>query len=173
MPETRPLPGTFGLTTIHGFSGMLVGLGQIVRGDRPLRAAWRYRHAFLVLDNDELIEAEPGGARIVPLSNYDGEDVTYSSWDLTDEQRAAIVQHGRAMARVGYDWLTYASLVLHGLHIRPGWVTRRVESNREQICSELCDRAYTLAGLSVFDDGRTPGDVTPANLALALEGPVA
>lgn len=171
MPETSPRAGDFGLTTIHGLSGVLVGLGQILRGDRPMKSAWRYRHAFLVLDNGELIQAEPSGAMIVPLWDYDDDQVTYSSWDLTDEQRAAIVQHGRAMTGVGYDWLTYVSLVLHGLHIRPDWVTKRVESNCEQICSELVDRAYTLAGLQVFRDRRRPGDVTPANLALVLEGP--
>ena len=32
------------------------------------------------------------------------------------------------------------------------------------ICSQLVDEAYARAGVQLFDDGRLPGDVTPADL---------
>ena len=33
------------------------------------------------------------------------------------------------------------------------------------ICSQLVDQCYLEAGIHLYDDGRDPGDVTPADLA--------
>ena len=162
-----PQPGDWGLTQIGGLSGLAVRVAQWLRG-----SGWsNYQHALLLLDDGTVLEAEPGGARITPLEGY-GKPITWSSWPLTDAQRAEVVLVTRTKVGVPYSVLTYISLVLLRLHIRPDWVVRRVESDGEEICSELVDRVYLEAGLHLFDDGRLPGDVDPAELEQVLRGPL-
>lgn len=163
-----PLPGDFGLVSISGMGGFLVRLGQGLLGD-----GWSdFHHAFLVLDNNEILEAEPGGARIVPLSNYAGTNAVYSDWDLTDEQRAALVRIGRSLVGTPYSWLDYLSLALHRFHIPAPHLRRFIADSGHMLCSQLIDAAYLRAGLHMYDDGRWSGDVTPADLTLVLHGPL-
>jgi hypothetical protein len=61
-----PRPGTMGLTPIAGEVGRLIRLGQKLNGNGF--STWE--HAFILLPGDQILEAEPGGARIVPL-HYD------------------------------------------------------------------------------------------------------
>lgn len=59
-------PGSFGLSVIEGKTGRFVKWGQdIVDGRKE-----KYTHSFFVLNNDEVIEAEPGGAQIVSMDKY-------------------------------------------------------------------------------------------------------
>lgn len=162
-----PLPGDFGLVSISGMGGWGVRLGQWLLGD-----GWSdFHHAFLVLDNGEILEAEPGGARIVPRANYDGTNAVYSDWELTDTQRADLVLIGRSLVGTPYSWLDYLSLALLRFRTRPAWLKRYVEDPSHLICSQLCDLVYLRAGLHMFDDGRDPADVTPADLTRVLHGP--
>jgi hypothetical protein len=162
-----PLPGDFGLVSISGIGGLLVRIGQWLLGD-----GWSdFHHAFLVLDNGEILEAEPGGARIVPLSNYDGTNAVYSDWDLTDAQRADLVAAARPLVGTPYSWLDYLSLALVRFRIRPEWLKRYVADTGHLICSQLCDLVYLRAGLHMFQDGRDPMDVTPGDLTRVLTGP--
>jgi uncharacterized protein YycO len=162
-----PQPGDFGLVSIRGFPGLLVRIGQGLSGD-----GWHdYHHAFLVLDDGEVFEAQPGGARIRPLSDYDNTNAVYSSWPLSDEQRAAIVREARPLVGTPYSWLDYLSLALLHFGIRPAWLRRYVADTGHQICSQLIDHVYLRAGLHMFSDGRWPGDVTPGDLTLVLSGP--
>lgn len=58
LAKTDLLPGDFGLTLGRSeISKMVAWVGDSL-----------YSHAFLVLDNDHLIEAAPGGVRIVPIA---------------------------------------------------------------------------------------------------------
>ena len=66
MLERRPLPGDIGLTQIKGFVGFLVRLLQYLNGDFA-----KPTHVYVVLDDDTVFEAQPGGAVITPLSEYD------------------------------------------------------------------------------------------------------
>lgn len=61
MPE----PGSFGLSRTYGAAGAGIHLGQFLLGEPT-----SYGHAFLVLDNDEVIEATTRGAVITPLRQY-------------------------------------------------------------------------------------------------------
>lgn len=60
-----PPPGSFGLAVIRGNAGPLIAVGEALLGSGS-----RYEHAFVVLDNGEVLEAEPGGAVISPLQRY-------------------------------------------------------------------------------------------------------
>jgi uncharacterized protein YycO len=159
-----PQPGDFGLVAIPGRVGRLVRIGQWLNKD----GYTDYEHAFVVVENNMLVEAEPGGARVRPLSEYDGTNVTYSEWLLSDDQRAEIV--GCALGLVGtpYSVLDYLSLALVRLHVRPEWVAKYVASTKHMICSQLVDFCYSDADVQLFDDHRLPGDVTPGDLYKVL-----
>jgi hypothetical protein len=163
-----PKPGDFGLVAINGNVGRLIRIGQWLNGN-----GWGdYQHAVLVLDNDELIEAEPGGARIRPVSEYDGTNVVWSDWPLTDTERAAIVAAGRSLEGVPYSFLDYVALAAHRLHIPIPGLRRYIASTGHEICSALADLGYQLGGKTMFADHRWLGYVTPMALLRALHGPV-
>ena len=165
-----PKPGDFGLVAISGEVGRLIRFGQWLNGD-----GFRdYQHAVLALSNGELIEAEPGagGARIRPQSEYDGTNIIWSDWALTDAKRAELDVAGRACEGVPYSALDYGALAAHRLHIPVPGLRKYIASTGHQICSQLVDQIYQDAGLAMFADGRWPGYVTPLALLRALHGPV-
>lgn len=61
---TEVKPGSFGLSRIGGLTGKLIAAGQAFSGDGS-----RWTHAFVVLDDETVVEAMPGGARIVPIAD--------------------------------------------------------------------------------------------------------
>jgi hypothetical protein len=96
LSEITP-PGSFGLAVIAGKTGKLVQWGQnIVDGRKET-----YTHAFFVLDKGEVIEAEPGGAEINPISKYLGrEDVLFS--DKPVQSGAKLLSVGKPRGFGGY-----------------------------------------------------------------------
>lgn len=92
-------PGSFGLSIIEGKSGKLIEWGQDIVDDR----IERYTHAFFVLDNNEIIEAQPGGAEIVSLDKYtsrpDG-TVLFCDKPVQNAVHGFILAHG---GYVGYN----------------------------------------------------------------------
>jgi uncharacterized protein YycO len=163
--EQQPRPGDIGLTSIAGPVGWGIRLGQLCCGD----GFTQWEHAFVVVDDGRLVEAEPGGARIAGLDEYAGRPVAYvAPAGLMDEQRTAICTAAEALIGTPYSLFDYLSLALVRFHIRPAWVRRYVADSRHMICSELVDFCYLQAGVHLFTDGRIPGDVTPADLANLL-----
>jgi uncharacterized protein YycO len=158
-----PRPGDYGVTRIHGQTGLLIRTGQWLNGS----GFRNFEHAFLVLDGGEVVEAEPGGARLTPLSFYlDAEpgSVEWSTVELTDEQRAAIVAAGRSYVRVPYSYANYVAIAARRLHLPFARFLRRyVNSTRHMICSQLVASAYAVAGVHL--GAGEPGDVTPGDLA--------
>lgn len=158
----RPLPGTFGLSQIGGTVGALVAAGQLVAGDPS-----PFTHAFVVLDDETVIEAMPGGARIVPLEDrLDWRPIAWS-WmiPLIDVERQAISDAARQLEGVPYSFLDYISLGLLHTGVRRSYVLKRVKSSGHMICSQLVDATYLRGGVHLFDDGRWSGDVMPGSLA--------
>jgi len=154
-----PQPGDFGLSRIGGVVGWWIALGQLLTGD-----ASRYTHAFVVLDDNTVIEAMPGGAVITPLAEYKGKAV-YSRIDLTPDQRFAIVSEARKLVGVPYSFLDYLALALAHFGIRPKKLREYIKTKGHMICSQLVDEVYRRAGITMFDDDRLPQDVTPGDLA--------
>lgn len=154
-------PGTFGLSTIGGFTGFWVGLGQYIIGDGS-----RFSHAFIVLDDNMVMEARPGGAKMVPLSRYP--NAVFSRIPLTDEQRAKIVQEARLLEGTPYSFLDYLALSLVHFGFKAKRLRKYIQNRRHMICSQLVDHVYQKAGVQLFDDGRLPQDVTPGDLANML-----
>jgi uncharacterized protein YycO len=160
-----PTAGNFGLSIIEGRVGTLVNLGQAI-----IRDSSEWTHAFIVLDDETVIEAMPGGAIIVPLSKYTdtSKRVLFSNIPLTDEQRRAIVNVARAMEGTPYSFLDYVSLAFHhwGIDIKP--LRTHIKNKGHMICSQLVDFCYQAAGVHLFSDGRWSQDVSPGSLSRVL-----
>jgi hypothetical protein len=161
----RPLPGDIGLTSIAGRVGRLIRFGQFLNGD----GFTTYEHAFVVVDRlsdspteTTLVEAEPGGARVTLLSEYDGREIV---WLRCPEQFRWDVAHEAAdLLGTPYSFADYASLAALRLHIPAPHVRAYVMSSKHMICSQLADEAARRGGWHLFTDMRWPGDVTPGDL---------
>jgi len=159
-----PQPGDIGLTSIVGLVGWGIRVGQWLNGD----GFGVYEHAFLVLDNGQLIEAQPGGAQIVGLDVYAGRHVEYVSPELTEAERLLICLRGREMVGVDYSFLDYAAIAAHHFRLPIPGLRRYIAATGHEICSALCDEVYRRAGVHLFADSRWPGYVVPADLAALL-----
>lgn len=163
-----PQPGDFGLTRISGAAGDAIRVGQWLNGN----GFSAYEHAFVVVDNDQIVEAMPGGALLSPLSEYPDSTTVFSTWTLTDVSRRAIVAAAKAMIGTPYSAYDYFAIAAHRLHLPMPGLRSYIATSKHMICSQLVDLAYTAAGCRIFEDGRWPGYVTPGSLVKALAGPV-
>jgi uncharacterized protein YycO len=162
----QPQPGDFAVTTIKGPVGFLISLGERLNGSR----FGHWDHAFVYVGDGQLVEAEPGGARLAGLDEYQGRPVLWSTGHiaLTDEQRTAIVGAARSFIGVPYSAADYIALALWHFRVRIPWARKVMASRSSMICSQLTDAAYEAAGVHLFADDRQPGDVTPADLAALI-----
>jgi hypothetical protein len=155
-----PQPGDLGLVPIPGLPGKLVNAGQTLIGCRS-----RYQHAFLVLPDGMVAEAQPGGVVTRPLSDYAGAGAAYSSFPLTDSQRGIIVGYANANVRMHtpYSWVDYVALGLYRWHMPSALLREYVHDSGHMICSQLVASAYYWAGFPLTS--RHPQDVAPGDLA--------
>ncbi len=153
------LPGSIGLTKIEGLLGWWVGLGQHLTGDSS-----PYTHAFIVLDDNTVMAAQPGGAKTEALSRYKDKAV-YLDIPLTEGQRRVVVNEARMLRGVPYSFIDYMALALARFGVKPQWLRRYISNKGHMICSQLVDEVYRRAGVKIFKDGRLPQDVTPGDLA--------
>jgi hypothetical protein len=150
-----PIPGDFGVQRSNNLAG------------RVIRVATRshFNHAFVVIEDGMVVEAQPGGAVIAALGDRTGVVYSTGSVDLHDSDRTIICRAAKALVGTPYGWLDIASIGLlqYGVRLKP--VRDRVLRRDELICSQLVDTAYAIAGVHLFQDGRLPLDVTPGDLA--------
>lgn len=160
-----PLPGTIGLSKIGGPLGAAIRVGQAATGDL---SPWT--HAFVVVDDQHVIEARPGGAGWASLAHYmsPGQAIFLPGWPyLTDAQRARVPEIAELLIGTPYGYLDYVSLAAYRtLHLKLPLTRRRITSGGFMICSQLADQLLTMVGAEVFDDGRESMDVTPGQLHL-------
>lgn len=158
----KPLPGDFGLSKTQGHLGIALSFLQFIIG---YPSPWT--HAFIVLDDETILEAQPGGAQINPLSKYLGKAI-FSNITLTDEQRANIVDIARQLKGTPYSFLDYFALGLERLNIKPTWLSEHIADKGNMICSQLVDYVYKKAGVHLFNDNRESQNVVPGDLANRL-----
>ena len=156
----EPSPGTIGLTKISGWGGRLISALQWLNGDGS-----EWTHAFILLDDGTIFEADSSGSRIRPLDPR--WRVRWVGPPLTDEQRSAVVAAAREHVDIGYNWTTYFYLAAYRLRLPllTKILRDRVSNSRRLICSQAVDHIYLQAGVHLFNDGRLPFDVTPGDLA--------
>lgn len=164
----EPQPGDIGLTQIRGPVGLGIRIGQWLNGD----GFANYEHAFVVTEvvpssdgqppHVLIVEAEPGGAREVPLTEYNPHNI---AWLRCPE----LYRHDVALAALElrdtpYSFADYAAIAAHRLHLPIPWLRSYVRSSKHLICSQLADRAAANGGWQLFDDKRWDGYVTPEDL---------
>jgi uncharacterized protein YycO len=160
---TGPGVGDFGVVAIPGRAGRLIRLGQWLNGDGYAD----YEHAFVVVDETQVIEARPSGAGYAAAGRPGA--VYYS---CPYDHRQAVADAARSLIGRPYSWLDYFALAARRfqLPMSSAFLRQRIRASGELICSQLVDLAYQMGGVQLFDDGRDPGDVTPGDLyALILE----
>lgn len=159
------LPGDFGLTQIGGEVGRLIRVGEWLNGE----GFANYEHAFVYIGGGYVVEAEPGGARMRPATEY--ANIAWSSGhvQLTVCQRMDIVAAAKGYLGIPYSFLDYWALAVHRLGIPAPFLKKYVASSKHQICSQLVDNCYLAAGVHLFKDNRWPGYVTPASLCDLLQ----
>ena len=129
----------------------------------------KVNHAVLYIGNGYVVEGEPAGARVTPVSNY-GDKLIWANWPLTDEQRPAVAAWGKAHIGTPYSWLDDAAIGLADLfHWVPGILRKRLASTSTLMCSQLVDAAYAAAGVQLFPDGRPAGAVSPGDLYTLIQ----
>lgn len=156
--STRTVPphGCYGVVRTHGFYPWLIRTGTRSKFD----------HAFVVCDGGRIIEAEPSGARLADISEYDGYDVLYNTGEpLTDVQREALVNEALTLLGTPYGWTDIVRLALRTLGIQWSWLTRRADDERAMICSQIVARCGEAAGVDWNCGREAPAAVTPADLA--------
>lgn len=157
----QPQPGDIGLTRISGAVGAGIRFGQWLNGD----GFADYEHAFVVVqpsaDAVMVVEAEPGGARHVPL-HYAPSNTVYLR--CPDRLRDAVSFAATRYTGVPYSFLDYQALAMHHFHVPAPGLRRYIASTGHMICSQLADRAALDGGWHLFSDGRWPGFVTPGDI---------
>ena len=187
-------PGDFAAVRMGGTTGRLIRIGEFLNGN----GFGDWEHAIFYagddpdLGDDLILEAEPGGARLVPF-HYALTEVLWSTdnpllnLNLSQQQLAmTVAKHWKG---VPYSFLDYLALAAHRLHI-PGWlpfwfspvkaakqrfrhlVTLKtyVAETGHDICSQLADLCRLELKSNLFSDGRWPGYVTPLALANLILG---
>lgn len=153
--------GDYGVVHTAGWIGWMI---RALTGNGPRKAD--VNHAAIALSATELVEMEAAGATLNPVSKY-SRMRWYRPAGTTPEQRELVAQAARALviAQTGYAFLDIAAQFAYRvLHVRPTWLARWIRSPRRMVCSQAVDWAEQVGGVHLFDDGRLPGVVSPADL---------
>lgn len=154
-------PGTIGLCAIPGKLGWVIARGQSLIGSPSA-----FTHAFMVLDDERVIQAMPSGAEYAPLAPFlePGAAIFLRGWyGLTAADVKLIRLRADKLIGTPYNFADYLALAWPG-RTRPDWLTRYVQSDRSMICSQLVDDLCRYVGVHLFSDGRHPSSVSPGDL---------
>lgn len=123
----------------------------------------RYSHVRLVTTADgDTIEAVSGG---VTVGHVLDRDVVVRP-PLSNEQRNLVPAVAQEFLGVPYGWRDVIILGLAQLGIKLTWAaTRRLNDPDHLFCSQFYDLVLRLVKFQMFDDGRLPQNVSPADLA--------
>jgi hypothetical protein len=174
MTSSEPGIGDLGCVSIVGDVGVLIRIGQFLTKVNWKPWTWRKlwkqarsEHVFVYVGDGQIVEAEPGGARLANLSEYADRPIV---WVRCPEQyRQGVAAAARSMIGILYSAADYFALALHRFHIPAPGLRRYIQASGHEICSQLADRAAHIGGWALFDDGRWDGYVIPIDIA-ALAG---
>jgi hypothetical protein len=152
------LPGTIGLVNISGEVGKLIHVGQWLNS-HPLDRWFdpenypNIEHSFVLLPDRMVVEAEPGGARVVSIDEYTGVDVfwcTSIASRLTEAELASVASVAASFKGVPYSFLDYEELFARRLHLPVGLLRDDIAHLKHVICSQLCALSYRDQGYTLF-----------------------
>jgi uncharacterized protein YycO len=156
-----PRIGTIGLTQISGDVGRLIRIGQWLNGD----GFADFQHAFVYIGNGQLVEAEPGGARIMDVGEYDHSTVYWCSnltTGISDADLQAVADIAKGFEHTPYSALDYFALAAKRLHIPAPQLNAYIKSTGHMICSQLAAAAYDQGKHPLYD--HWTGWVTPLDI---------
>lgn len=126
----------------------------------------QFDHAFVVIEDGAIVEAEPGGVRLGHLSEYYGCRIAINSGEeMTVQQRIVVATTARAMVGKPYNDLAIVDDGLESLGWRWRWLVKRASGDGEVVCSQLVAIAGHAAGLDWRGGAATSAETTPAMLA--------
>lgn len=155
-------PGTIGLSMIGGTVGKLINIGQALHGDP---SGWT--HAFVVIDEERVLQAETEGSRYGSLDFYlqPGNAVFLPGWpNVTNVSVSDMATVAESLIGIPYGFTDYLSLAALTFGLNLPLTRKRITSKGTMICSQLVDEFFLRLGIHLFDDGRLPMDVTPGDL---------
>lgn len=112
-----------------------------------------------------LMEANPSGLALVPLSKYDGYDYVVSRYHLSDEQRAAVVAFWLSIVGQQYGFLDIVAMAFTRLGFKSQWLVNLAKKQGHLVCSQTASKAYEQVGLHIYQPPETdwwaqsPGDL--------------
>jgi cell wall-associated NlpC family hydrolase len=153
-----PQPGDYGVVKTKGWAAKLIQIGT--------RSRWN--HAFIYIGDDKIIEANPTGVEISPVSKY--EKISWNQHEgLVPEMRGHIVAAAYHFVGQPYGFFDIGNLILRIIGLKFLANTKLLERlavRNGVICSELVSLCYRGIGLPLTD---TPDHlVTPGDLAERL-----
>ena len=157
-----PKPGDIGLSYGNAKFSRFVRFAQALIGDWAI-----YSHAFIYLGDGFIIESLPDGATINPLSNYEPENVIFSQFRLSKEQRIRICEEAIRLEGTPYSKLDFVAIGLEHYCKNcwlPRWLKKRVTNSGKMICSQLVAESYRRAGIEL-EPGMDPQGLTPGDLS--------
>jgi hypothetical protein len=162
---TAPLPGDFEVVTAGGAAGKFVHIAQLLAGGGKYS---EYEHVAVYIGDGMVLQAEPGGSRITPMTGHAKTLWSTSIIDIPDEARARVPELARAMERIPYSYLDYTSIAAHRLYIPAPHLRAYIRATGHMQCAQLTDEFLRRLGVHLFADERWEGDVMPADLARLL-----
>jgi hypothetical protein len=167
------LPGDFAVVHSSAVTGKAVHVLQELSGN----GSEDYEHVIIGLPGGLIVEAMPGGAQSVPF-HYSPDAVFWSTHRLpaglepTEAERMAICASARRAAgdKIGYSWLDYLALAAHDWHVPAPGLREFIAASGHQICSQLADWCYDMAGVHLLS-GVWTGYCRPCDLATLIGAP--
>lgn len=166
------LPGDFAAVRTHSWDGVAIEIGEVLcRFPRrnPVGTDWDHAIFYLGGPSDLILEAEPGGAKVVPV-HYRRDDMLWSSdrpaLALDPGQRARAFELGQKYEGTPYSAADYFAIAAHRFGIRTQELRHYIEDTGHMICSVLVDQCRMDIGSHLFTDPpRWKGYVTPLDIA--------
>jgi hypothetical protein len=161
-----------------------VGAGQVAlfltrrwwRMVRSIRQWFHIRHVAVVhefVDGARIVQAMPRGVECVSFQRSKhwtpGHVYIRPDWEYPSQGRD-MAYYALSYLGTPYNFLTYLKLAAGAFRMRltEGWLRRHMSTRRDMMCSQHVDQSLADAGYRIFDDGRLPQDVVPAELFDAL-----
>lgn len=145
---------------------------------RRWRVWWKRRHVAIVagapgLAGIDIVQAMPKGCERIPIGTRAHESknifirphyVGRNVWG------ANVALCASNYVGTPYNFLTYLKLAAGAFRFRltERWLIKHMSTRKDMMCSQHVDQSLADAGYHVFDDGRLPQDVVPAELFYAL-----
>ena len=148
-----PQLGDYGVVKTKGFFGKLIRLGTLSR----------WNHCFIYIGNDLIVEANPTGVAVSPVSKY--QLIAWNQHEvLSYEERETIASHAKWLVGRPYSFFTVAGMVLRilGFKFFSDKLLAAIAKHDGYICSELVAECYRTGGYVVVNEKDylvNPGDL--------------